>query len=138
MNRMLYALRRCLDLSGRAGLAEFWAIYFLLMLVDVALGAVIGTQRVPLPFPPGYSVLLLGSGGTTAAALLTLAINAPLFAAATRRLHDQDRSGWLQLVLLIPYIGILAMIGLMCAPGTRGPNRFGPDPRPQPASGLAS
>lgn len=47
-----------------------------------------------------------------------------------RRWHDINASGWLTLINVIPYLGQAATI-IVCGfvPGTRGPNRFGPDPR---------
>ena len=53
----------------------------------------------------------------------------PELAVAVRRLHDQDQSGWLVLIGLIPFIGPIAFIVFMCLEGTQGPNRFGPDPK---------
>ena len=46
-----------------------------------------------------------------------------------RRWHDLNASGWWILINAIPYLGQLATI-IVCGfiPGTRGPNRFGPDP----------
>jgi uncharacterized membrane protein YhaH (DUF805 family) len=37
-------------------------------------------------------------------------------------MHDQDKSGWF---ILIPIYGFI----LLFIEGTRGPNRFGPDPK---------
>ncbi len=55
-----------------------------------------------------------------------------------RRWHDINASGWWILLNAIPYLGHAATI-IVCGfvPGTRGPNRFGPDPlgrapRPSP------
>jgi uncharacterized membrane protein YhaH (DUF805 family) len=132
MNWMLLPYRRLLSFTGRAGLKEFWTTYLLLLAVDAALAALIGAKRVALPFPPGYTLTLLG-GQDAAAMGLTFVLWIPLLAAGARRLHDQDRSGWWQLALLIPYLGIVAITGIMAAPGTRGPNRHGPDPRKKPA-----
>jgi len=75
------------------------------------------------------------------------------FAIGVKRLHDRDQSGWwmllfffgpgvasavgqnshsdaLALVLSLVSIGISiwAFVVLGCLPGTRGPNRYGPDP----------
>lgn len=51
------------------------------------------------------------------------------WAVCAKRLHDRDKSGWWQLLVLIPIIGwiwLLVVIGFLR--GTPGPNRFGPDP----------
>nr|WP_237183157.1 DUF805 domain-containing protein [Roseomonas gilardii] len=57
----------------------------------------------------------------------------------TKRWHDRGRSGWWNLLLLLPFIGWLWLfISLCCRDGTRGPNRYGPDPLevlPQAAGG---
>ncbi|MCH7629961.1 MAG: DUF805 domain-containing protein, partial [Proteobacteria bacterium] len=53
----------------------------------------------------------------------------PSLAVSVRRLHDQDRSGWMLLLMLIPFLGWFALLVLMCLEGTRGPNRFGADPK---------
>lgn len=47
----------------------------------------------------------------------------------TRRLHDVDRTGWWSLLLFVPIVHILTILGLSVWPGTKGPNRFGPQTR---------
>ncbi len=44
----------------------------------------------------------------------TLGTLLPSLAAATRRLHDTGRSGWWQLVVLVPVLGFLAIIYFLC------------------------
>ncbi len=90
--------------------------------------------------------------------LVGLALIIPGIAVAVRRLHDTNRSGWWLLAPLAGYVvlfigtalsasgssagGILAMLGgigalvmglvllvFMFLEGTKGPNRFGPDPK---------
>lgn len=60
----------------------------------------------------------------------------PNLAVSVRRLHDQDKSGWMILVGLIPLIGGIWLLILYLTEGTRGPNQYGPDPKgavaPQP------
>ena len=56
-------------------------------------------------------------------------------AGSVGRLH-QDHSGWFVLLSFIPYIGGLIVLVFMCLPGTRGPNRFGPDPKEMEADAL--
>ena len=91
--------------------------------------------------------------------LVWLALLIPGIAVGVRRLHDTDRTGWWLLAPIAPYIlvwigaamaisgstgigGILSLIGMLGAvvlgitlivfmflDGTKGPNRYGPDPK---------
>lgn len=45
-----------------------------------------------------------------------------------RRLHDLNRSGWWFLIILIPYVNFLLLIAALFIKGTKGPNKYGPDP----------
>ncbi len=46
-----------------------------------------------------------------------------------KRWHDQDKSGWFSLLLLIPLLGILIVIAMLgFIGGSPGPNRFGDGP----------
>lgn len=51
----------------------------------------------------------------------------PALAVTVRRLHDQDRTGFLALLYLIPILGAVIILVLLASAGTRGPNRFGPE-----------
>jgi uncharacterized membrane protein YhaH (DUF805 family) len=61
--------------------------------------------------------------------LWSLIIFIPNLAVTIRRLHDQDKSGWFYLLVFIPIIGGLVVLIFMFLEGTRGPNRFGEDPK---------
>ncbi len=61
--------------------------------------------------------------------LWSLIIFIPNLAVAIRRLHDTDRSGWMILLGLIPLVGAIILLVFYFSEGTRGPNRFGPDPK---------
>ena len=61
--------------------------------------------------------------------ILLLAVIIPGIAVQVRRFHDQDKSGWFVLLALIPFVGSIAVLVFMCLEGTKGPNRFGPDPK---------
>ena len=56
----------------------------------------------------------------------------PNLAVAIRRLHDTDKSGWMIFLGLIPLVGGIILLVFMFMEGTRGPNRFGPDPKGPP------
>lgn len=74
--------------------------------------------------------VLLGNIATTLvheglAALFLLATLVPYIAVAARRLHDIGKSGWWQLIGLVPLIGWIIMI-VWCAKEGEGDNAFGP------------
>ncbi len=46
-----------------------------------------------------------------------------------RRLHDRDHSGWLALLIIVPFVNILFALYVLLAPGNTGSNQFG-QPRP--------
>lgn len=51
------------------------------------------------------------------------------FAVLLKRLHDRDKPVWWLFIILVPYVGILwVLVELGCLRGTKGPNRYGPDP----------
>ena len=60
--------------------------------------------------------------------IVSLGLFLPSLAVAMRRQHDTDRSGWWILIALVPLIGAIILIVMMCQRGTAGPNRFGPEP----------
>jgi uncharacterized membrane protein YhaH (DUF805 family) len=67
-----------------------------------------------------------------AAALFSVATLLPGIAVTARRLHDTDRSGWLQLLWLIPLIGWIILVIWCAEPGK--PNRYGGSPQGSPAT----
>jgi len=89
------------------------------------------TILVPL-FLAMVMVNLFGGMGNIATSLLIIAATivsiVANFALIIKRLHDINLSGWWSLVVLIPYIGIIAAIIIYFIPGTPIENRFGPVP----------
>lgn len=137
------AIRGTLDFRGRSTRLEVLAFWLAAMFVGIPLTSF---------FAP------LGDGQyKLTAAILGYVLCLPLPALLVRRLHDLDRSGWgalaaLPVVLInlyqslrpgfdaapptLPWWGSLTLLALVAvvfifvaAPGTEGPNRFGPDPR---------
>jgi len=111
------AVKSCLSkyatFSGRSRRSEYWWFYLFYTLVVIAgviIDAVLGTD------PILYVLTALG-------------LFVPTLAAAIRRLHDIDKSGWWYLVGFIPLVGFIILIVWGCKDGTRGPNRFGADPK---------
>lgn len=110
--------------DGRSTRSEFW--YFLLAsyLIMIVLGLLLG-----LGFYLGggeSSPLIWIFGGLLV--LYAFAIVIPSIAITIRRLHDSGKSGWWYLMCLIPYIGSLVYIVLMCLDTQSGANQYGPNP----------
>ena len=120
MDYALMPLRRYAEFSGRSRRKEYW-MFTLLMLVA---GLVIGTIEGIL----GINTMVGGVYGPLTA-LLVLATIVPSIAVGIRRLHDTDKSGWWLLIALIPLIGSLILLFFFVSDGTKGQNRFGPDPK---------
>ena len=99
------------NFEGRAGLSAYWWYALAIFIVDVVLeifSAVIGS------FPLTMLVLLV-----------MFVVGLSGLSVAVRRLHDTDKSGWMLLLGLIPFIGGIIVLVLMLLPGTPGQNRFG-------------
>jgi uncharacterized membrane protein YhaH (DUF805 family) len=102
------------NFSGRDQRSAFW--YWVLFSVIVGTVLTLVDQQ------------LSDEGTPILSGLFSLATLIPNLAIAARRLHDTDRSGWWQLLVFIPLIGIIVLIVWYASRGTSGPNRFGPNP----------
>ena len=52
----------------------------------------------------------------------------PTISRAVKRLHDRGYSGWLVLLMIIPFVNIWLLIEIMFLKGNYGQNQYGPDP----------
>ena len=123
MEWMLMPVRRYADFSGRSRRKEFWMFQlgiFLIYIAVLILAAILGAISETLS---GIVMIIF------AIAMLGLII--PSIAVAVRRMHDQDKSGWMLLLGLIPLIGSIILLVFYCTEGTPGPNQYGPDPKGQ-------
>ena len=71
---------------------------------------------------------LSGSTITAVAVLLWLMAFVPGLMLTIRRLHDLDKPSWWCIGMIIPIVNFLLLFFLLFYRGTRGPNRYGPDP----------
>ena len=105
------------NFKGRARRSEYW--YFVLFNMIFAISAMILDNLLGLNFEPiPYGWLYL---------LYALAVFIPGLAAAVRRLHDVNKSGWFMFIALIPLIGSIWLLVLFCTEGTKGTNNYGED-----------
>ncbi len=75
--------------------------------------------------PAGQRFQMNSDANKSAQVLLLLCSWIPV----QRRLHDLDETGWWFLILCLPCVGILINIKLLFEDGTKGDNKYGPDPK---------
>ncbi len=130
---MLLPLKRYAKFGGRARPKEYWMYVLFIILCAIGLSIVesalgLGESK-DWAYRKGWAV---GAGAYHNAGplvgLFYLGTLIPSLSVGVRRLHDTDRSGWWLLLWLIPFIGWIILLVIMVSSGTRGPNRFGPDP----------
>src|SRR3712207_2913707 len=104
------AIKTCLNkyatFAGRAQRSEYWYFFLLMIVVDIVASVLDSAIFGDMP------VLYL---------IATLALIVPSIAAAVRRLHDTERSGWWLLLGFIPVVGTIVLIVFFCQRGTVGP-----------------
>lgn len=100
--------------ANRASRSEFW--YFQLFLVLISVVAFIIDEYIL------YNEIGPVSWISTVITIV------PSVAVSARRLHDIGRSGWWQLLLLIPVIGWIVLVIWWATKSDVGDNKFGPSP----------
>ena len=60
--------------------------------------------------------------------VLGLILFVPSLSVCVRRLHDTGRSGWWYLLILIPYVGGIALFIIFCLKSDDD-NKYGPNPK---------
>jgi len=114
--------RHYADFSGRASRAEYWT--FTLGAASINLALLWISDALELPF-------ILGDYGPLELAFM-IAVVVPGTAVTARRLHDVNKSGWWQLIAIIPLLGGLILFFDLIGRPTRGANRYGSNPYGDP------
>jgi len=109
MNWYLEVIKKYVDFDGRARRKEYWMFFLINLIISFLLGFVLALAG-------------MGKSGQMLVNLYQLAILLPSIAVGVRRMHDTDHSGWW---ILLPIVNLI----FACTEGTRGPNRFGDDPK---------
>lgn len=119
--------------QGRISRKAFWLYILASVVLGVLLNFALPAAPVLDPSATPEQAMAAMSGYYGAIPFWYWLVNLVLFviglAILAKRWHDQDRSGWWSLLLLIPFLGGLVVI-IMCGfiAGTPGPNRFGEGP----------
>lgn len=120
MGWYIKVLKQYAVFSGRARRTEYWMFVlfnsitlFVFGIADTIVMAVCDLQEPVFIF---YATYLI-------------AIILPSLALTVRRLHDSGKSGWWTLINLIPVVGLVMMLVMMCANSEKGGNRYGANPK---------
>ena len=119
MNWYLKVLQQYADFGGRARRQEYWMFTLfnaIFLTVAMILDNVLGIAMEGVGYGPLY-------------ALYGLAMFIPSFAVCVRRLHDLGKSGWMTLIVLIPLLGVIWLLVLMCSDSQPGGNKWGQNPK---------
>ncbi len=119
---------RYFDFEMRSSRSEYWWAKLFKTLVYILLGSLTGLLAAMggVDTEDGAAT---GLGiGLVLMVLFYLGNFIPNIAITVRRFHDQNQSGWMYLLIFIPYIGGLILLIFMCIDGTHGENKFGLDP----------
>jgi len=105
------AFEKYADFSGRARRKEYWMFILYYMIIYMVLSVIDGI----------FGTFILGF-------IFSLVLLVPSISLATRRLHDTNRTGWWQLIVLIPLIGAIILI-VFLVQDSHDENAYGPNPK---------
>ena len=114
MNWYLEALKKYATFSGRSRRKEYWMFF----LINISISIVLA-----------FSPFVLGALGGLLYMGYALAMIVPGIALAVRRLQDQGKEWTWIFIGLVPLIGGIWLLVLMCTEGTKGENKYGLDPK---------
>jgi len=107
MEYFIGALKKYADFSGRARRTEYWMFILIYTIINVI-----------------FAVL----GLDTLSVIVSLILLVPSISIAARRLHDTGRTGWWQLLFLIPIIGFIVLV-VFLAQDSHDANIYGDNPK---------
>ncbi|MBN2177486.1 MAG: DUF805 domain-containing protein [Demequinaceae bacterium] len=139
-------MRKYANFSDRARRSEYWWFYLAVILITFPFVIAFGLAFLPAAedlidlledqeTPTAQQVIdlvqwdqLVGPGLLLAGVWLLFFL--PMLAVTVRRLHDIGLSGWLYLVVFVPFgLGSAAMLVMCVIDGQAKENRWGPDPK---------
>ncbi|MFT6909777.1 MAG: uncharacterized membrane protein YhaH (DUF805 family) [Oleiphilaceae bacterium] len=120
MNWYIAAVKKYAVFNERARRKEYWYFVLFNILVSIALTLI-----------DALTGSLNAEGIGLLSGIYSLAMFIPSIAVGVRRLHDTGRSGWWILIVLVPLIGIIALIIFFALDSTPEDNKYGSNPKLQ-------
>ncbi|MBX9997643.1 MULTISPECIES: DUF805 domain-containing protein [Priestia] len=108
MKWYLHALKNYATFQGRATRKEYWMFVLFNFIISCVLSAIEFMTEKP----------------TFLLTIYVVAVFIPSLAVTARRLQDTGRSGWWQLISIIPVIGSIWLLILLCLGSESQLNRF--------------
>jgi uncharacterized membrane protein YhaH (DUF805 family) len=105
------ALKQYADFEGRSRRKEYWMFILFYLIFYVVLSVIDSLIGVPV-----------------LSTVFSLALLVPSVSIAARRLHDTGRSGWWQLLVLIPILGALVLLFFLVQ-DSQDENEYGANPK---------
>ncbi len=112
--------------SGRASRSEYWwwtlvaVIISIILQILVTMAGAAGATTTASGTVPGPGAL----PALIVVVVWSLATIVPSIALTVRRLHDANFSGWLFLLVLVPFLGALALLIMAILPANPAGQRF--------------
>lgn len=114
--------------SGRASRSEYWWWFLVAIAVNIVLQLMIfAGGATTTTTDTSFTTTASGPGaviGTILAVLWGLVTIVPSLALTARRLHDVNMSAWLILLVLVPFLGALALLVFTLLPSNPAGQRF--------------
>ena len=105
--------------KGRISRGAFWAAIIPMFIVSIVLQVAMVLAAEQGGDPAGFIIMAIIVGGFMV--WISLAIY-------TKRWHDLDKSGWMNLTLLLPILNFFILLFLGLAAGTADSNKYGEVP----------
>ena len=123
------AVKRCFSkyccFTGRAARSEYWWWYLFTNIIGMVSAIPYYVMVIPQIISGNADV---SSWPLSIVYIVGLAFFLPSLGVTVRRLHDIGKGGGWIFVALIPVIGAIWLLVLLCQPSLQGANRFGEEP----------
>ena len=108
------------NFQGRARRSKFWWFFLFSSVILFVVQVLLAFAPDGFPDSTAFAV--------TASQIIGLVLLIPFSAVDARRLHDTGKSGWLQLLVLIPCAGAIILYVLWAQAGSEVDNQYGAPP----------